>query len=63
MYIHGKYPFVLDPCFPLKGTPFGFGVVDVAKNSQLYIDKLNQVILKNALVNSRPRFLASKESL
>ena len=62
MYIHGKYPFVLDPCFPLKGTPFGFGVVDVAKNSQLYIDKLNQVILKNALVNSRPRFLASKES-
>lgn len=61
-YIHGKYPFVLDPCFPLKGTPFGFGIVDVAKSSQLYIDKLNQVILKNALVNSRPRMFVSSQA-
>lgn len=56
LYDHGKYPFVFDVLFPIEGTPVGFGYVDVAKDTQMYIDKLNQAILKSALVNARPRY-------
>ncbi|MBR4308569.1 MAG: hypothetical protein IKT58_03135 [Oscillospiraceae bacterium] len=54
-YDHGKYPFVLDPLFRVKGSPCGFGYVDVAKSAQEYIDRCNQAILKNMLVNATPR--------
>lgn len=59
LYNHGKYPFVFDVLFPEEGVPAGFGYVDVIKDTQMYIDKLNQVILKNALMASRPRYFAS----
>ncbi|MBQ8236401.1 MAG: hypothetical protein IJZ37_06950 [Clostridia bacterium] len=58
-YEHGKYPFVFDVLFPLEGTPCGFGYIDVGKQPQETIDRLNQAILKNALVNAKPRFLVS----
>ena len=57
-YAHGKYPFVFDTLFPVEGSPAGFGWLDVCKDPQLYIDKLNQVILKNAIWGSKPRFFA-----
>lgn len=57
-YEHGKYPFVFDVMFPEKGTPAGFGYLDVMINPQEYIDKIDQVILKAAALN-RPRFFAS----
>lgn len=55
-YDHGMYPFVFDTLFPMKGTPCGFGFVDVAKSPQEYIDRGNQAIMENMLANSRPRF-------
>lgn len=55
-YDHGKYPFVFDTLFVEKGTPCGFGYIDIMKDAQLYIDKLNAVILENALLMSKPRF-------
>lgn len=55
-YDHGRYPFVFDTLFPEAGTPAGFGYVDVCKSPQLYIDKLDQVILKHAIMGARPRF-------
>lgn len=55
-YDHGKYPFVFDTLFPEAGTPAGFGYIDVCKDPQLYIDKLDQVILKHAVMGARPRF-------
>lgn len=55
-YDHGKYPVVFDTLFPDVGTPTGFGYVDVCKSPQLYIDKLDQVILKHAVMGARPRF-------
>ncbi len=58
-YDHGKYPFVFDILFAEEGTPCGFGYVDVMKNAQMYIDKLNQIILKNALQSGRRRFFIS----
>lgn len=54
-YRDGKYPFVMDPLFTVKGSPCGFGYIDVAKSAQEYIDRGNQAILMNMLANARPR--------
>ena len=57
-YDHGEYPVVLDCLFPEEGTPSGFGFVAVTKNPQMFIDKLNDAILENALMASKPRYFA-----
>ncbi len=59
-YDHGKYPFVFDVLFPEEGTPYGFGYIDVCKNPQAYIDKLDSIYVKHSAM-SRPRFFARKE--
>lgn len=48
-YEHGLYPFVFDPMFRSKGTPCGFGYIDVGKNTQEYIDRGDQAIMQNML--------------
>ena len=55
-YEHGMYPFVFDPLFKLKGSPCGFGYIDVAKSAQEYIDRGNQGIMENVLENASPRY-------
>ncbi len=55
-YDHGQYPFVFDVQFQEADSPAGFGFVDVCKQPQMYIDRLNNVILKSALMSARPRF-------
>ena len=59
-YKHGKYPFVFDVLFPIEGSPCGFGYVDIMKEPQLYIDKMNQIILKNALMAGKKRWFKKK---
>ena len=54
-YDHGLYPFIFDPLFRVEGSPCGFGYIDVGKSAQEYIDRGNQAILQNLLVNARPR--------
>ena len=54
-YDHGLYPFVFDPLFSVEGSPCGFGYIDVGKSAQEYIDRGNQAVLQNLLVNARPR--------
>ena len=54
-YDHGMYPYVFDPLFRMKGTPCGFGYVDVGKSAQEYIDRGNQAIMMNMLANAKPR--------
>lgn len=56
-YEHGEYPFVFDRLFPVKGTPFGFGYVDVCKHPQEEIDLLDQALTLNALMNAIPRYM------
>ncbi|MBR5291722.1 MAG: hypothetical protein IKU32_02285 [Clostridia bacterium] len=56
-FYHGEYPFVVTPLYPIKGSSLGHGIVDMFKNPQLYADKLNQIILKNALMSGRTRIL------
>lgn len=55
-YQHGKYPFVFDPLYRVKGTPCGFGYVDIGKGAQEYIDRGDQAIMANLLSNAAPRF-------
>ena len=59
-YDHGKYPFVFDTLFPTQSTPAGFGYIDIMKSPQLYIDKLNQSILENAVISSKKRYFARR---
>ena len=56
LYDHGLYPFIFDPLFTTEGTPTGFGYIDVGKDSQEYIDRGNQAIMKNMLSNAKPRY-------
>lgn len=62
LYDHGMYPVVLDPMFPEKDTPAGFGYVTIAKDPQMYIDKLSGAILENALMCAKPRFFRSAQT-
>lgn len=63
-YDHGLYPYVFDPLFRMKGTPCGFGYVDVGKSAQEYIDRGNQAIMMNMLANAKPRhFIRSDGSV
>lgn len=55
-YDHGKYPFVFDALFVMEGSPAGFGYIDMMKDAQQYIDKLNSAFLKNALMAGKKRF-------
>lgn len=61
-YDHGKYPFIFDVLFPIENSPCGFGYIDIMKDAQMYIDKLNQIILKNALEAGRRRFFISDQA-
>lgn len=54
-YDHGLYPFVFDRLMRCKGTPTGFGFIDIGKSAQEYIDRGDQAILENMLFNARPR--------
>ncbi len=57
LYAHGKYPFVLDVMYPDEDSPVGFGLVDIIKSPQLYIDKLDALISRNALISGKTRFM------
>ena len=62
LYDHGDYPFDFDPLFPLPDSPAGFGYIDIAYDTQYYIDKLNQAILKNSLAGALPRYFYRKDA-
>lgn len=61
-YAHGMYPFVVDVLFTLKGTPAGFGYIDIMTSPQEYIDKLGGAVLDNALWGSKPRFFIKDDA-
>lgn len=54
-YKHGRFPFCLDLLHPVFGKIYGMGIVDIAKNMQARIDKLDAAITKHAVkcANSR----------
>lgn len=58
-YDHGLYPFVIDSLFDIEGSPFGYGYTDICKDTQVSIDNLNNAIVRNALMASKPRYFAT----
>lgn len=61
LYDDGLYPFVLDPLFPVEGSPAGFGYIHVGKDTQKDIDLISQAVVTNAVVNATPRFFVRKD--
>lgn len=59
-YNHGRYPVEFDVLFPEEGTPIGFGYISIMKSPQMYIDKIQQVMLENAIDSCNPRYFAKK---
>lgn len=60
LYAHGKYPVIFDVLYPEEDCPFGFGIVDVIRNPQQYIDKLDGIIIKNAILSGKQRYLVKE---
>ena len=58
-YDHGKYPFVFDALFMEEDSPAGFGYIDVMKECQTAIDKMNHAMDENVLLASRQRYVLS----
>ena len=58
-YDHGKYPFVFDALFMEEDSPAGFGYIDVMKECQTAIDKMNHAMDENVLLSSRQRYVLS----
>jgi hypothetical protein len=54
-YRHGMYPFELARLYRQKGSALGIGVMDLFKDAQRYSDKLDGILMENALRASRPR--------
>ena len=61
LYDHGKYPYVLDPLFPIEGSPCGYGYVDICRNPQTEIDLLKTAFVKNAMVGATPRYFKRQD--
>lgn len=60
LYAHGMYPVIFDVLYPEEDCPFGFGIVDTIRNPQQYIDKLDGIIIKNALLSGKQRYLVKE---
>lgn len=56
IYEHGLYPFFFDVLYPNEDSPMGFGIIDVIRRPQSYIDKLDQIIQDAATITGRPRY-------
>lgn len=55
-YDHGMYPFVFDVFFPDKGTPAGFGLIDISKDTQEDLDEINALMVEGAKRAARVRY-------
>ena len=58
-YDHGQYPFVFDPLFVEEDSPAGFGYIDVMKDCQNAIDRMNHAMDENVLLSSKQRYVLS----
>ncbi len=59
LYDHGQYPFVFDPLFVEEDSPAGFGYIDVMKDCQTAIDKMNHAMDENVLLSPKQRYVLS----
>ncbi len=62
LYNHGSYPVVFDVLYPEEHCPFGFGMIDIGKSTQVAIDKLDASITENIIKNNKVRYFAKEAS-
>ncbi len=60
LYSHGRYPVVFDVLYPCEHSPFGFGMIDIGKSTQIEINKLDAAITENIMCASKPRYLTKR---
>lgn len=60
-YDDGLFPFILDPLYPVEGSPCGFGYIHVGKGTQKDIDLISQAVVSNAVVNATPRWFVRSD--
>ena len=53
-YDHGRYPFVFDALFMEEDSPAGFGYIDVMKECQTAIDKMNHAVADGGSAGQQP---------
>lgn len=61
IYDHGMFPFVFDNLYSIEGTPFGNGMTDIFKDTQIDIDMLHRAGMKNSLMGATPRFFKRRD--
>lgn len=61
-YEHGMYPFVLDVLYPIEGECTGFGVIAMARDPQMYIDRIDRNLLEYMDWATRVRFFCKKNT-
>lgn len=61
-YKHNLYPFVFDVLFMQEGTPTGYGYIDITKETQERIDRLNAVIVQSAMMGGKKRYFVREDS-
>lgn len=57
-YHHGKYPFIVNPLFKIKGSLFGYSYTDIGRGDQNAIDIITSAIISNAVETSLPRYFS-----
>ena len=60
-YDHGMYPFVMDPFYPVEGTPAGFGLIDVNRETQADVDLMQSAIVTNTNMRAYPRYASRSD--
>lgn len=61
-YEHGEYPFVFDALFPVQDSCTGMGHIDIGRDPQMYVDKLDSLILTNAIRCGKKRYMIADNS-
>ena len=61
-YDHQKYPFVFDVLFPVERSIVGIGYIDIMKDDQLYVDKMQQAVLENTVEGATSRYAVNSKA-
>jgi hypothetical protein len=61
-YDDGEYPVVFDVMFEEKGTPAGYGYIDIMRNPQSFIDAMDSSLVKNVALLAKPRYFVKDSS-
>ena len=62
LYDHGLFPYSFDALFPIEGSPYGYGYVDLGQAAQTEIDMIKTSAVLNARVGAIPRYFSSTDS-